>query len=338
MVTAREVARLAGVSQATVSRVLHNHSSVRPATRDRVLAALSSSGYQPNLAARAMRTRRTDTVGLVVDDVTNPFYPEMIQTISRELSHAQLRMVLWDSAGPGEQAAIDAIAQALIDGLIFTTATPKSKPLHEAIRRGAPVVLVNRTVAGLPCDQIEGDNYAKAADVAAYFARAGRRRVAMVGGPAGVSTADERMAGFTDGCQEHGLELAAQHVVNGHLAHNEGRAAMARILDAGRPSPTAVFCVNDMSALGALDELRSRGVSVPDDVWLVGYDDIALTAWESLSLSTVHQPTAEMAAAAVRLLMARIANPDAATSTQRFAGHFVPRRTTANTPWEDLHD
>lgn len=334
MVTARDVARLAGVSQATVSRVLHSHTSVTDETRQRVLAAMRDSGYQPNLAARAMRTHRTGTAGLVVDDVTNPFYPELIQAISAELGRAELRMVLWDSVGPGEAAAIEAIDQALIDGLIFTTATTRSKPLHEAIRRGSSVVLINRNVNGLRCDQVDGDNYVQAAAVAGYFARAGHRVAGMVGGPRLASTARDRMAGFRDGCRDHGLVLEPSHVVDGGFSHEGGRAAAAAILDTVGQRPTALFCANDLSALGALDEANAGGVGVPEELWIVGYDDIALTRWHTLSLTTVHQPLHEMAAAAVRLLVARIEHPDAPFVRRRFPGRLIPRRSTAYTPVE----
>ncbi|WP_158889842.1 LacI family DNA-binding transcriptional regulator [Amycolatopsis anabasis] len=336
MVTAREVAKLAGVSQATVSRVLHRHDSVSEQTRARVLRVLTETGYQPNFAARTMRTNRTGTVGLIVDDVTNPFYPQLIKAISGELGRAGLRMILWESAGPGESAALEAIDQRLIDGLLFTTATADSAPLAEALRRRAPVVLVNRTVRGLPCDQVDGDNHDGAAQVARYFAAAGHRRVGMVGGPERASTARERMAGFRAGCAEHGLELAETCVADGEFSHDGGCAALRSILErAGKRPPTAVFCANDLSAFGALDALAAAGRRVPEDTWLVGYDDIAMASWGAFGLTTVRQPLTDMAAAGVALLRARIAEPERALVHQRFHNELIVRRTTAdreNTP------
>lgn len=325
VVTARDVARLAGVSQATVSRVLNNHPSVNDDTRARVHAALAETGYQPNVAARTMRTQRSQTVGLVVDDVTNPFYPEMIKSISAELAKADLRMALWDSAGPGEEAAIEAIDQRLIDGLIFTTATEESEALHRAIRRRRPAVLVNRTVEGLSCDRVDTDNAEQTHAVARYFARAGHRKVAMIEGTPGASTALSRAAGFRAGCAEYGLDLVTEP---GDFAHDRARIAMGQILDATSPAPTAVLCANDYSALGALDELRARGIAVPEQMWVVGFDDIAMASWETFSLTTVRQPIDEMAAAAVQLLVDRIDNPDGPLTHRRFRGRLMPRRTT----------
>ncbi|RZQ66084.1 LacI family transcriptional regulator [Amycolatopsis suaedae] len=331
MVTARDVARLAGVSQATVSRVLHDHDSVSEDTRARVLLVLAETGYQPNVAARAMRTNRTDTIGLIVDDVTNPFYPELIKALTKELDRAELRMILWNSAGPGESAALQAIDQRLIDGLLFTTATARSAPLASAIRRGAPVVLVNRGVPGLPCDQVDSDNADGAARVAAYFAAAGHRRVGLVGGPESASTARDRMAGYRRGCAEYGLELAEDCVANGDFTHDGGQSAMHTILErTGRNHPTAVFCTNDFSAFGALDAIRTHGLAVPEQVWVSGYDDIAMAAWGAFSLSTVRQQLSDMAQIAVTLLRERIGSPDRALVHHRFRNELVARRTTAH--------
>ncbi|QWF84230.1 LacI family DNA-binding transcriptional regulator [Amycolatopsis sp. CA-230715] len=327
MVTAREVAKLAGVSQATVSRVLHEHTSVSEDVRRKVRRVMAETGYQPNGAARAMRTNRTGTVGLIVDDMTNPFYPELIRVLGAELGAAGLRMILWDSAGPGERAALDAIDQRLVDGLLFTTATAASVPLARAIDRGAPVVLVNRTVPDLACDQVDSDNHAGAAAAARYFAAAGRREVALVDGPLDASTARDRGAGFRDGCAGNGLDLPPWRIADGGLSHDGGRAAMARIL-AGGPAPSAVFCANDFSAFGALDALAEAGLSVPRDVWVIGYDDIPMAAWGAFGLTTVRQPLADMAATAVSLLRERVAEPGRAVRHQRFRNDLVPRRTT----------
>lgn len=323
MITTKDVAQLAGVSQATVSRVLHDHPAVTEETRARVRAVLAETGYQPNLAARMMRTRRSGTVGLVVDDVTNPFYPELISSISAELAARGLRMILWDSAGPGEESAIEAIDQSLVDGLVFTTATPHSQALQLAIRRGAPVVLVNRTVAELECDQVDGDNRAKAYEVASYFAAAGHHRVGIVDGPSAASTARERGAGFRAGCADFGLDLVAR---DGDLTFEGGRAAVRSM-----PGATAVFCANDLSALGALDVLGSR---VPDEVWVVGYDDVAMASWDTFGLTTLRQPLAEMAAAALDLLVQRIDRPSAPFTHRRFRNPWMIRRSTAHTPLE----
>lgn len=331
MITSREIARLAGVSQATVSRVLQRSALVSASTRERVLAVVDETGYQPNRAARAMRTRRTGTIGIVLASLTNPFYPELLRALSTALAERGLHMILWDSEGPDTDGVIGAIGQQLVDGLIFTTAVPKMVALRRAVDLKAPVVLVNRTVENLACDQVDSNNRTTAAHVAHYFADNGHRRAALITSGQDASTARERTEGFLAGCAEAGVTVAAKHVVNGEFTHVGGAAALRRIMSGARP-PTAVFCVNDVSALGALDAAASLRIAVPEDLWVVGYDDIDMASWESYGLTTARQPLAQMAGAAVDLLTARIAEPATAPSSIRFHSDIIVRRTTASTP------
>jgi LacI family transcriptional regulator len=334
MVTSRDVARLAGVSQATVSRVLRGSGKVAPPTRAKVQAALGVTGYRPHAVARAMRTRRTGTIGVVVERVTNPFYPELLDALGVELERRGLRMILWDSArGPGERAAVDAIEQRLVDGIVFTTATAESSALRKAVERSSPVVLVNRVVEGLDCDQVESENEATSEAIARYFAKGGHRRVGLVSGPRAASTAQRRSLGFTRGVKEAGLRLAVEHIADGGFSHAGGHGALRRILATGRRAPTAVFCVNDLSALGALDAARALDVSVPDDLWVVGYDDIDTASWEAYQLTTACQPVPEMVHAAVDLLIERIESPARPGVHQRFPSDVIVRRSTAHVPF-----
>jgi LacI family transcriptional regulator len=331
MVTSRDVARVAGVSQATVSRVLSGGAKVRPGTRDRVLRALETTGYVPNQAARAMRTRRTGSVGVVVGRITNPFYPELLTALSRKLGAVEQRMVLWDSEGPGAQTAVDAIRQRVVDGLVFTTATADLPPLAQALASGSPVVLVNRTLAGISCDQVTSDNDAGGRLVAAYLAGHGHRRLGLLSGPRGISTTDERETGYRAGLREAGLSLPAELVVRGEFHHNDGYEGMRRLLDRDDP-PSAVFCTNDLIAFGARDAARALGVRVPQDVWLVGYDDIPMASWEAFDLTTVRQPIAAMADLAVDLLLARVEDRERPPHTHRLPAELVVRGSTAGVP------
>jgi LacI family transcriptional regulator len=333
MATSRDIARLAGVSQATVSRVLRGSENVSPATRARVQSVLDATGYQPDAAATAMRTRRTGTVGVVVERITNPFYPELLTALGAELERRGLRMILWDSArGPGERAAVEAIEQRRVDGIIFTTATGESTALQKAVERGSPLVLVNRVVEGVAADQVDSENGPTSETIARYFADGGHQRFGLVTGPPAASTARHRTAGFTRGAREAGLQLRDEHVVDGRFSHEGGHEALRRILNAGPRPPTAVFCVNDFSALGVLDAARSLGVAVPDDLWVMGYDDIDMASWESYQLTTARQPVPEMVQAAVDLLLERIDSPGRPTVHRCFASDIIVRRSTANIP------
>ncbi len=319
------------MSQATVSRVLSGSPKVHPGTRARVLAALDSTGYVPNQAARAMRTSRTGAIGVVVGRITNPFYPELLTALSRELHAAKQRMVLWDSEGPGAQAALDAIRQRVVDGLVFTTATRDLPPLRQALAANAPVVLVNRSVPTLACDQVGSDNVAGGQLVARYFAASGHRRCAMICGPRGISTTDERERGYRAELRATGQGLRSELVARGDYSHPEGHKGMRRLLDRDDP-PTAVFCANDLLAFGAIDAARSLGVRVPGDVWVCGYDDIPMASWEAYELTTIRQPIDETAEDAVRRLLARIADPTLPTVTHRFPPRLIVRSSTAGAP------
>jgi LacI family transcriptional regulator len=326
MVTSRDVARVAGVSQATVSRVLSGSDRVGDQTRQRVLDALSSTGYVPNAAARAMRTKRTGSIGVVVSRITNPFYPELLQALGTRLRAVDQQMVLWDAETAGEQSAVDAIRQRIVDGVVFTTAVPGSPALVEALRQGAPIVLVNRSVEGLAADQITSDNVAGGQHVARYFAANGHRACALLCGPRGVSTSDEREAGFRRGLEEAGIALSPHCVVRGDFSHDHGFRALEHLL--GEDAPTAVFCVNDLVAFGAADAARRHGLSVPRDVWLVGYDDITMSSWPAYDLTTVRQPKPEIASLAVNWLLERIERPDLPPRSHRFPAELVVRGST----------
>lgn len=331
MVTSRDVARVAGVSQATVSRVLQDSVHVRPETRERVLRALKDTGHVPNASARAMRTRRTETIGIVMERVTNPFYPELLGALVHVLAAAGQRTALWLSEGLAELSAVEAI-HGSVDGVIFTTVREGSVALQEAINTQAPFVLVNRVIEGLQCDQVASDNFGGSRAVARYFVRNGHENVGVVCGLSGVSTNDERLKGFMAGLADEGSSIKSRNVIAGDFTHEHGMKALRRLMAMKSP-PTAIFCVNDLLAFGVLDEARALGIDVPKDLWVVGYDDIPMAAWQSHDLTSVRQRLDDMAGAAVELLMDRIASAERAPTTLRFPSQLTIRGTTANTPY-----
>lgn len=328
MVTSRDVARLAGVSQMTVSRVLQDNGKVAPQTRERVLAAMREAGYRPHAAARTMRTRRTSTVGVVVADITNPFYPQLLEAVAEALDAAGQRMVLWN--GPDGSGALESLDEGTVDGLIFTTVTGATSQLADAVNRADPIVLLHRGLDELACDQVTTDNAAGGRAVADYLVATGHTRIGFLRGPELPSTARNREQGFRERLAELGHPLADELSAPGGFAHDVARSAMRELLERADP-PTAVFCANDLTALGAVDGAVSLGRRVPADVWVVGYDDIALTAWDSYDITTVRQPIAEMARAAVRLLLDRIGDRGLPPRQECFPGELVVRGSTART-------
>ncbi|MCQ2002212.1 LacI family DNA-binding transcriptional regulator [Arthrobacter zhaoxinii] len=331
MLTGREIARLAGVSQATVSRVVQGSTRVSEENRRRVEEAMAKYGYVPNAQARAMRTQRSGTIGVIVGEFTNPWYPVMMYALAREINHADLRINFWVSdGGNSEQAAIEAIRSKQIDGLIFTTATRESPALRTALELGLPVVLVNRSLEEITSDQVVGDNTGGGASIATHFLTHGRTSVAVVGGGPWVSTGRERRQGFLDVFADAGIHIPPDRTPETKFSHQAGLDA-GRLLLADDP-PDAIFCATDIIAFGVIDAAKERGLRVPEDLWVAGYDDIPMSAWKVLDLTTVRQPIDEMAKLALRNLLTRIDNPKAEVEQKRFPTELVLRGSTGNTP------
>jgi LacI family transcriptional regulator len=329
MATSKDVARLAGVSSATVSRTLHNSPLVTEETKQRVLEAIRKTGYRPNLPARSLRTRRTGIVGVVVPDLLDPFYPELVRALNGELAAADLRMILWDSQGSSDQAAVEALEQGQVDGLIVATATSASSVFHRVLNRRAAIVNINRVIQNGTCDQIESDNESGARAVAQYFATWGRTNVGLIGGPDYVSTARTRASAFQAQAAECGLQLDPANVVNGNGSRDGGFVALQAMMR-GSSRPTAVFCVNDYSAFGALAAAQTLGIKVPEDLWIVGYDDVDMATY--FNLTTVRQQIPEMAKGALQMLTSRIEKPRAPFKHVKLACELVCRGSTANEP------
>jgi len=332
-VTSRDIARSAGVSQATVSRVLAGHPSVQPETRAQVMAAVRQLNYRPNGVARAMRTNRSGSIGVVVSRLANPLYPQMLQILGRQFIRAGLRMVVWNTEEADENAAIDAIREGLVDGVIMTTATVESTPLYEALQHKVPVVLINRVVEGWPCDQVASDNRGGGRRVAEYLVRSGRQRIGVVSGPTLPSTIRDRETGFREGLASFGRAFDPALCTRVEsFSYKTGFDAAARLLELAAP-PDALFCINDVIALGARDAARLRGYCVPDQLWLVGYDDIEMASWHAFDLTTVRQPLGEMSEVTVGLLMERIKGSAAEHRNICLPNDLVIRGSTA---WQSL--
>lgn len=307
--TSKDVARLAGVSQPTVSRALRGLTGVSDETRRRIEEAAETLGYLPSHAGRALVTRRTRRVGIVVADLTNPFYPHLVAPLLERFARAGYRSVLF---AEDEREAVRAgdLADDSLDGVVLTTTLSDSPLPAELRRRRMPFVFLNREGEG-PADASVMDDDGGAALLADLLVAAGHRRFGAVMGPAGTSTGRGRRAGFARALAAHGLELPAEAtIVSRAYGYPEGRDGLRALLDLP-VVPSAVFCANDVLALGALDEATRLGIRVPEDLSVVGFDDIGLAGWERFRLTTVHTDLELLAGVAADLLLHRIADPDA---------------------------
>ncbi len=304
MITSHDVARLAGVSQPTVSRALRGDPRVSVTTREKVARAASTLGYVRSEAGRGLVTRASFRVGVVVADLANPFYPHLIGPLHDELGALGYRTMVFTER-PDEPIAAEQLLDGAIDGVVLATSTVGSPLPVELARRGLPFVFLNRD-SGAPGDASVVDNALGGALVAARMVELGHRRIAGVFGPSNTSTGRDRELGFRRVLAEAGLDPPPALTRRGPFSFEVGESAMTELLRAD-VRPTAVFCGNDVVAFGALDAARRAGVSVPEEMSVVGFDDIPMASWEAFRLTTVGHDLRGMAASAARLLVDRIA-------------------------------
>jgi LacI family transcriptional regulator len=328
--TSRDLARLAGVSQATVSRVLTNNPKVNADTRARVLQVLKDANYTPNALARAMKTGRTDTIGVFMTRVTSPFHAELLDEIGRVLSSMGLHMILWNIEHDREAVA-EVLQQRLVDGFLLTSATYDSTLHTMALASGTPTVLLHRGIDGLDCDQVVGDNWQGAYDAGRYLVEAGHTDIGLVTLTHTGNTSRDRDLGFRAALSDAGVRIKPSNVVSVEVPHSAGHAAARKLLSKKRP-PTAIYTVTDLLAFGILDGARAVGARVPDDVWVIGYDNTEMAAWEAFDLTTVDQPVHDIVETGIRLLRDRIADPDRPTQVVTHPCALVVRGSTAGTP------
>ncbi len=302
-VTSRDVARMAGVSQPTVSRVLRGDPRVLPETKERILRATEKLGYVTASVGRSLSTQTTDQVA-VVADLGNPLYPFLIASIHDELAAAGLKMVLLTER-TDDAVFSQHLLDRSMDGVVLTTISAGSKLPRELRRRGVPFVFLNRYLGGVAADRAVADNRGGAAAVAALLLELGHRDIGLIMGPPNTSTTKERELGFKERLNAGGVEVIAARVVHGGYRHDDGVQGYLRVSRGHRP-PTALFCVNDFVAVGAYNAALAAGLRVPDDLAIVGFDDVSMASWPAFELTTVNVPVAEMARSATQMLITRL--------------------------------
>ncbi len=325
--TSHDVARLAGVSQPTVSRALRADTQVSEETRRRVQEAAQRLGYIPSRRGRSLATRATGQVAVVVGALGNPFYTEAVEHLHTRLSAVGRRVVVLTDE-PHTEPAWDALTDGSIDGAILATTTLGSTLPGELRERGLPVVLFNRATDGDDVDVCVSENASGAGLVGGELVRLGHRRLGAIFGPADTSTGRDREAGYRAAIQAAGLELADARVRRGPFSFETGSQRLAELMGEHHP-PTAIFCANDVIALGALNAAHRLGLAIPRDVTVVGFDDIAMASWDVFGLTTVRQDLGTMADVAVRMLVDRIADPDRPPRRVLVPTQLVHRRTHA---------
>jgi LacI family transcriptional regulator len=305
--TSHDVARRAGVSQPTVSRALRDDPNVSAQTRRLVRSAAAELGYILSQRGRSLSTRHSGQIGIVVSDLANPFYLEVLDTVHHVLARDGMRMLVL-TPDEDDDAFLPRLLDGSLDGAILTTTTLDSKLPAELARRDFPFVLLNRAVDDAPGDVCVVDNVAGARLAAAELVRLGHREIAALFGPQTTSTGRDREAGFRQVLAEAAIELGPARSRRGPFDFTYGHDGTLELLET---HPTAIFCGNDVVAIGAYNALRSRGVRLPDDLTLIGFDDIAMAAWSVFELTTVRQDIGRLVQRSTEMLLERIAQRDA---------------------------
>jgi LacI family transcriptional regulator len=316
---------LAGVSQPTVSRALRDDTQVAEETRRRVREAAKRLGYVPSRRGRSLATQATGHVAIVVGALGNPFYTEAVGHLHSRLSAIGRRVVVFTDE-PHTEPAVEALVDGSIDGAILATPTLQSRLPRQLHERGLPVVLFNRATARHDVDVCVSENERGATLVAGELVRLGHRRVGAIFGPEETSTGRDREAGYRSGLSDAGVELRDTRVRRGAFSFDVGAQGLAELVALRHP-PTAVFCANDVIALGALNAAHRLGLVLPRDLTIVGFDDIAMAEWDLFGLTTVRQDLAAMADAAVRMLVDRIAGATHPPRRVTVPTKLVHRRT-----------
>jgi LacI family transcriptional regulator len=305
--TIRDVAREAGVSVATVSRVFNDSGPVNETTRRRIQDVARRLRYAPDSAARSLITRRTHTLGVLLPDLYGEFFSEVIRGIDQTAQASGYHLLV--SSSHNERDEIEAALRTMrgrVDGLIVMTPDVDAQALVMNLPESHPVVLLNCSVDGAGWDTINVDNEGGARAMTRHLVELGHRDIAFVSGPARNVDAAERLHGFRVAMAEAGLAARTEFELPGEFTEASGYAAAHRAL-ALAPRPSALFCANDSMAIGALSGLRDAGLRVPDEIAVVGFDDIPIARYMSPPLTTVHVAIGELGARAMRVLLDGVA-------------------------------
>ncbi len=325
------LSRAAGVSPSTVSRALKADPRISSDTRRRIAALAAKAGYMPDAVARTLSGGRSGLVGLVLGDVANPFYPELLQEIVGQAARRGLRLLLLHVGhGPIEDATAEALVQYRVDGALVTSAELSSHAASICAASGVPVVMINRVprlhASAVSCDNVEGGR-----QIADFLWGAGHRRLAVIRGKVGTSTSSDRERGFLEALAEVGADVDA--VFEGGSTYEGGFAAAEALAAMPRSRrPTAVFAINDVMAMGAIDAFRLAGLDVPGAVTVVGFDDVRAAVRPPYRLTTVAQPIEAMVVRGLDLLLARMAKPDLPDEVSLLRGRLVIRGSAASPP------
>jgi LacI family transcriptional regulator len=311
MITIRDVASHARVSVTTVSHVLNGTRAVSPEARDRVRHAVEALNYVPSALARSLKSSRTHTVGMLIPNNSNPYFAEIIRGIEDRCYASGFSVVLCNTDDePLKQSTyVRLMAEKQVDGIIVVSSGTDPELISELRKLSMPQVIVDREIEDLAADLVEVHHEAGARLATEYLLGLGHRRIACIAGPQALSSARQRLEGYRNALKAAGIRADAAWIRTGDFTSEGGYAAALSLLQGGGERPTAVFAANDLMAVGAICAAAQQGLRIPQDLSVIGFDDIALANHTNPPLTTIAQPKHETGHLAADLLLLRIAQP-----------------------------
>lgn len=309
-ITILDVAAEAGVSYGTVSRVINDAPHVKAATRERVLKAMESLGFTVNRQARSLAGGKSQTIGILVPDLGTGYIGEIIRGVDAELSLGGYDMMLYTThrAAAKEAGYVANLVKGLADGLILVLPRNPSDYVETLTRHEFPFVLIDHQGAGSDCPAVGATNWQGAYNATEYLFKLGHRRIGFITGSLDLGAAIDRLEGYRAALRTQHLPDDSQLIYEGTFFQPDGYAGAEALLDLENP-PTAIFASNDSMAMGVMDAVRARGLRIPDDVSIVGFDDVPQAALVRPALTTVRQPLEQMGRVATQVLLDLLKNP-----------------------------
>jgi len=307
MTSLKDVARFAGVSTATVSRVLNDYVHVDQTTREKVLHAIEALDYKPSRVARRLRKQGSQILGLLIADILNPYYLSIIERVE-DISYENKFSIVLCNLGEDphkEKIYTDILVEERVAGIILSPVDENSILCENFLKQGIPVVAIDRRFNRVNVDTVLIDNVMGAYQATSHLIRLGHERIGLIAGPAQLITGRERREGYVKAILEHGLNMDECLIEMGDFKQNSGYKLAYKLLDTDKP-PTAIFVSNNLMTLGALNAIHEMGLQIPSDVAVVGFDDLPWAQSLNPPLTVVDQPTHKLGEEAVNLLLQRI--------------------------------
>ncbi|MDR7079544.1 DNA-binding LacI/PurR family transcriptional regulator [Neobacillus niacini] len=309
-VTIKDIAKKAEVSVATVSYVINNTRYVSPEKIERVNQAIKDLNYVPNAVARGLRFRQSKIIGLTITDITNPFYPELAKACETEALINGYTLILINTNDDRERTAIATsyLREGRIDGLIITTALEHDRSIIEKmIEENYPIVLVHRTLDNIQVDTVLSDNAYGSSRATKHLIDLGHRRICFMGGVDGSTVGNERVMVFQQTMREHGLPVMEEWNLRGEVGYKKSYEDTKRLMNLSNDvRPTAIINISDIGALGVIDAALEMGMRIPEDLAVIGFDDVFITSTKMVGLTTVHIPSYELGRVGTKILIDRI--------------------------------